>query len=45
MGLLHYILCYIMRGSFETFVEWRQCAAFMQSEVVTVCQVLMVEVT
>jgi hypothetical protein len=26
----------LLRGSFETFVDWQQCAAVMQREVVTV---------
>jgi hypothetical protein len=26
----------ILRGPFETFVDWRQCAAVMQREAVTV---------
>jgi hypothetical protein len=31
LGALHQI-----RGSFEKFVDWRQCAAAMQKEAVTV---------
>jgi hypothetical protein len=30
---------------FENFVDWRQCAAAMQREAVTVCQVVMVRLT
>jgi hypothetical protein len=29
-------LCIIIRGPFEKFVDWRQCATVMQRETVTV---------
>jgi hypothetical protein len=35
----------IIRGPFQGFVDWRQCAAIMQMEAATLCQVVVVGVT
>jgi hypothetical protein len=32
------VICLIIRGPFEKFVNWRHCAAIMQREAVTVTQ-------
>jgi hypothetical protein len=34
-----------IRGPFEKLVDWQQCAAVMQREAVTLCQVVVVGVT
>jgi hypothetical protein len=34
-SFITYVYYRIIRGPFEKFVDWRQCAAFMQREAVT----------